>query len=200
MKAITQREIDSIMQTKGEVRGAVFQTDSQYVLEKKGREGLKQVEEETKKMGHPIDYGSIKSLGWYPAGLRAISLIAIARIFNWGEKEIFDMGNLAPKFSIIVKMLLKYFVSLKKSVSQIPIYWGKHWTAGKISNPELHEDKKWIVIRIEGIKLHPIFCAYEAGYFLRIAQYVIKSPKITIKETKCMHRGDSSHDFLFQWE
>lgn len=195
-----KEEIENIMKIKGEVRGVVFQTDARYILAKKGKEGLEKVKEETERLGHAIDYEHIKPMEWYPAGLRAVSLLAIKSAFNWSDQEIFDMGNTAPKFSIIVKMLLKYFISLKKSVSQIPVYWAKHWTVGKISNPEFHEDEKWLVIRLEGIKLHPIFCAYEAGYYLRIAQYVIKSSKITVEEVKCAYRGDPHHDFLIKWE
>lgn len=199
-KNISTQEIEGIMKTPGKVRGAVFQTDARGILAKEGKEGLEKVKEETKNLGCPIDYENVKALEWYPSGLRTISLLATKSALEWSDKEIFDMGNAAPKFSIIVKMLLKYFVSLKKSVSQIPIYWGKHWTIGKISNPEFHEDEKWLIIRLEGVKFHPLYCNYLAGYFLRISQYVIKSPKITIEETKCMHRGDPYHDFLIKWK
>lgn len=195
-----KQKIEKLIKMKGKVRGVVFETDARYVLEKKGKEGLAKVKKETKRLGHLIDYEKIRPLDWYSAGLRALSLIAIKNAFNWGDKEIFDMGNNAPKFSIIVKMLLKYFVSLKKSISQIPVYWNKHWTVGKIECPEFHEKDKWLVIRICDIKLHPLFCVYEAGYFLRIAQYVIKSSKIENKEIKCMHKEDPYHDFLIKWQ
>jgi hypothetical protein len=197
---INNKELEKIMATEGEVKGVVFQTDAKYLLEKVGKEALKKVEEKTKEWGYPIDYKNIRPFGWYPIGLRVISLLAITESLNWGEKEIFEMGNAAPKFSIVVKMLLKYFVSLKKSVSEVPNYWQKHYTVGKISCPEFHESEKWLVIRLEGLKIHPILCSYFAGYFLRIAQYVIKSPKIEIKEIKCMYRGDPYHEYYINWK
>lgn len=200
LNEITKEEIERIFETPGKVRGVVFFTDAKYILEKKGKEGLEKVKEETKRMGHFIDYQKINSFEWYPVGLRVISLLAIKRAFGWSEKEIFEMGNYAPKVSIIVKLLLKYFISLKRSVQEVPRYWRKHYTIGKISCPEFHEDEKWLVIRVEGIKIHPILCVHLRGYFLRIAQYVIKSKKIEIKEVKCIHRGDPYHDFLFNWE
>jgi hypothetical protein len=195
-----KEEVEKILQVEGMVRGVVFQTDAQYILEKKGEKGLEKVEKETEKLGCPIKYEKIKPFQWYPIGMRVISLLAAKKAFGWGDEEIFDMGNSAPKFSLIVKMLLKYFVSLKKSFQESPHYWRKHYTVGKIELPEFHEDKKWLIIRLKDIKIHPILCTYLAGYFLRIAQYVIKSPKIEIKEIKCMHRGDPYHDFLFKWK
>jgi len=197
---ISKEEIEEIMKHKGEVRGVVFQTDRRFIILKKGEEGLKKVEEETKNLGYPIEYEKVNPLEWYPVGLRVISLIAIKRAFDWQDKDIFEMGNAAPKYSFVVKMLLKYFISLKRSVAEVPNYWRKHFTVGKISCPEFHEDEKWLIIRLEGIKIHPILCTHLAGYFLRIAQYVIRSPKIIIREEKCMFKGDPYHDFLFRWK
>lgn len=197
---ISKQEIERIMKTPGKVRGVVFVSDREYILEKAGKEGLEKVQAEAKKMGYPIDYEKANPLEWYPVGLWAISLLAVRQALNWGDKEIFDMGNNSPKSSIVVKMFLKYFVSLKKSYQQSPHYWTKHFTVGKLELPEFHEDEKWLIVRLKGLKIHPICCTLLAGYFLRIAQYVIKSPKITIKETRCMHKGDPYHDFLFTWE
>lgn len=193
-------EIEKAMAVEGEIRGVVFVTDSQYVLKKEGQEVLQKVEETTKKMGYPIKFKDIKPFRWYPVGLYVVFLLAVKKTLAWGDKEIFDMGNAAPKQSVVVKMILKYFVSLKKSVAEISNYWRKHFTIGKISCPEFHEEEKWLIIRMEDIKIHPILCTLLSGYFLRIAQYVIKSPKINIKETKCMFRNDPYHDFLFTWE
>lgn len=193
-------EIEKAMAAEGEIRGVVFVTDSQYVFKKEGQEGLQKVEETTKKMGYPIKFKEIKPFRWYPVGLYVVFLLAVKKALAWGDKEIFDMGNAAPKQSVVVKMILKYFVSLKKSVAEISNYWRKHFTIGKISCPEFHEEKKWLIIRMEDIKIHPILCILLSGYFLRIAQYVIKSSKISIKETKCMFRNDPYHDFLFTWE
>lgn len=188
------------MKLAGKARGVVFVEDREYLLSKEGEEALKKVEEATREMGYPIDYAGIKPLEWYPLGLWIVHLLAVKQALNWGDKDIFAMGNAAPKFSIVVKMLLKYFVSLKQSYNQAPHYWRKHFTVGKITLPKFHEEDKWLIVRLEDVKLHPIACALLAGYFLRIGQYVIKSRHITIEEVKCMHRGDPYHDFLFKWQ
>jgi len=197
---ITKEEIKKIMGTKGKVRGVVFQTDAEYVRLKKGEEGLRLLEKKTKEFGYPIEYGKIKTMDWYPLGLRALSLLAVKETFYWGDKEIDDMGNSAPKYSFVVKMLLRYFLSLRRSLEEVPTYWAKHYTAGEMEFVELDEKKKYYIIRLKNFKIHPIWCTYLTGYYRRFTQYVIKSEKVTIEETKCMFKGDPYHEFIGRWE
>ena len=120
---ITKEELDNLIKVKGEARGAVFQTDAEYVRLAKGEVGLSKVQEELKRMGHPIDYKNIRATEWYPVGLRAVSLLVIQKVFNWDDKEIEKMGNTAPKYSFIVRLLMKYFLTFPMSYKQSPTYW-----------------------------------------------------------------------------
>jgi hypothetical protein len=193
-------EIKKLIESRGKVRGVVFQTDAEYVRQKKGEEGLKALEKKTKELGYPIDYDRIKTMDWYSLGGRVVSLLAAKEVFNWGNKEIDDMGNSAPKYSFVVKMLLKYFLSLRRSLEEVPTYWAKHYTVGELEFIELDEEKKYYIIRLKNFKIHPILCTYLVGYFRRFSQYVIKSKKITVEETKCMFKGDPYHEFVGRWE
>lgn len=194
-----QKQIKEMTKKPGQARGVVFTEDKPYLLQKQGPQALSKVEQTTKEMGCHIPYQEISPLKWYPVFWYAVHLLAIKECFSWDDKRIFEMGNQAPKFSAVVKMSLKYFVSLKTSYYKAPWYWKKHFTVGKITLPEFHEEEKWLIVRLNNFNLHPICCVHLKGYFLRIAQYVIKSPKIEIKETKCQHKGDPYHDFLFVW-
>ena len=42
---MTKEELDEIMQIKGNVRGAILQTHAVYVEHKKGKEGVRMLEE-----------------------------------------------------------------------------------------------------------------------------------------------------------
>jgi hypothetical protein len=200
MEQITKEEIKKIMEIKGKVRGVVFQTDAEYVREKIGEKGLEKLEIKTKELGHPIDYDKIKAMDWYPLGLRVLSLLAIKEAFNWGDKEIKDMGNSAPKYSFIVRMLMKYFLSAKRSFKESPKYWVKHYTVGKLEAYKFNEKEKYLVLRLNDFKIHPLLCTYYLGYFLRIAQYVIQSEEISIEETQCMFKDHPYHEFLIRWK
>lgn len=200
MEETTKAEIKKIMENKGEVRGAVFQTDAEYVRQQKGEEGLKAIEKKTKEFGYPINYAQIKTMDWYPLGLRAISLLAAKEAFNWGDKEIENMGNAAPKYSFIVKLLMKYFLSFPMTYKQSPTYWEKHYTVGVLEAPDYDLEKKYYIIRLKDFKVHPILCVYLEGYFMRIGQFVLKGKNFRVKETKCMFKGDPYHEFVVEWE
>lgn len=191
--------INKIMSTKGEVRGVAFQTDARFIQEHEGESGLNAVEEEARKMGYPIDYDKVKAMTWYPIGLRVISLLAAMKALDWGTSQITDMGRSAPKYSLITKLILKYFVSTKKIVEKIPAYWHKHHSIGSLDPEEFREDEKYLVIRLRDFKVHPIMCSYLTGYYLGVGEMTgVKN--LTGEEVKCMHRGDEYHEFIVRWE
>src|SRR4030043_266666 len=101
MALLTQEEIEKIKNIKGEARGAALQTDTKYVLEMQGEEGVKKVEGQMEGLGYRIDHRQVKATDWYPISLRLASLLAIKNVFNWPDSEIRKMGNTAPKFSFM---------------------------------------------------------------------------------------------------
>ncbi len=195
-----KEEADRLMKQKGNIRGAVLKTHAVYIRHREGEEGVKKVEEKLKELGYSLKFKEIKLMGWYPDGLRVLAMLCAKKLFNWTEKDIFEMGNTAPKYSFIVSLFMKYFLSVKDSYEASPGYWRKHFDFGELEAPEFNEKEKYLVVRLKGYKSHPLECVYQRGYFLRIAQYVIKSKKITIEETKCPFRGDRFHEHIIRWE
>ncbi len=197
---MTKEEITKLIKVPGKVRGQPFITDIEYLKNKVGEEGVVLLKKKIKEWGDLFDYEKIETMEWYPIGFRVLSLLAIKETFNWGDKEIFDLGNAAPKHSFIVKLLMKYFLSPLRTFQESPKYWEKHYNIGGVECVELNEKKKYGIVRVKNFKIHPIFCIFHRGYFLRLAQYVLKSDKITIEETKCMFKEDPYHEFLIKWE
>jgi hypothetical protein len=200
MTNIKKEEIEKITQIKGNVRGAVLGSNAVFIQSKEGREGVKALEEKMAELGHPLNFDEIKPGEWYPESLSVLSILIAKDLFNWDEKDVFNMGNFAPKFSFIPKVIMKYFLSLKKFLREVPNYWKQHFDFGELESSELNEEKKYLVLREKGYKFHPLMCLYHAGYYLRIAYSSIKSEKITIEETKCIFKGDSYHEYVVKWE
>ena len=190
---------DEIMQTNVKVLGVVFETHFKYIIQREGEKGAEAVEERMAELGYPMRFNSMKTFVHYSAGLADLVILVAKEVFGWQEKDIFDMGNTAPKYSFLIKLLLKYFISLERSLKEAAKYWKKHFTEGELEY-ELNEKEKYVIIRLKYDILHPLICVFYAGYFLRIAQYVIKSNDVVIKETKCMFKGDSHHEYLIRWE
>jgi hypothetical protein len=198
--ALKKEALDKLLEIEGKVRGIVFYTDGQYVLQKEGEEGLKKLESVVKNFGYEINYRFPDKVSWYPIGLRAISLLLIKDTFGWDDEEIKNMGYSAPNFSFLIKLYMKFFVSLKKIVDQAPKLWEEHYKVGKLSAPVFDEENKKLVLRLTDFKVHPILCTYLSGYFLKVASLGIKSKKHYSREIKCSFKGDPYDDIEITWE
>jgi len=196
---LTKEKAKKIMEIKGNIRGEGILTDIEYVREQKGEEGIKKVEIKMAELGYPLKLKEIQSLDWYPQGLDILKILVIKEVFNWTNKDIFDMAVFAPQVSFLVRMLIKYFLSAKKSFEQSPNYWKQHFDFGELEAHEFNEKEKYLVFRIKNYKTHPIMCVILAGYFLQMSKYVLSSKEVTIKETKCMFKGNPYHEYAVKW-
>ena len=197
---LTKTEIENLIKKPGQVRGVVFNTDAEYILNKKGEKELERVGQKTKEWGHPIDYKNIRNMEWFPIGLRIISLLAAKEVFNWQDKEIEDMGHSAPAYSLVVKLLMKYFLTLKQTYEKSPGYWAKHYNIGKLEAPEYNEKEKYLILQLWDFKIHPILCSYYLGYFRKIAELGAQQKITGIEETKCPFRAGPCHEYTIRWE
>jgi hypothetical protein len=198
---LTKETIKKLMEIKGEVKGVTFKTDAEHILKEKGEEGLKRLEAELESLGCPIKYRDIRTMDSYPVGLRAISLLAIKRIFNYDDKKIEEMGFLATKRSLIIKLFVKYFLSIERVFyKEAPKIWTQHFTIGQLIPIELNEEKKYAILRLKDFNLHPVYCIYLGGYFCGILNMLVRTSQITFEETKCTFRGDEYHEYLIKWK
>jgi len=196
---ISKESIDKIMQIPGNVRGGIIQADLNVIQKKEGKRGIEAVIKKMTEFGYSVDAKKIKLGGWYPEAL-SVSIILIARdLFSWREKDIFDMGYYAPASSFISKILMRYFLSLKRFLAEVPSYWRKHFDFGQLEVYDFSEKKQYIILREKGYKFHPLMCVYHKGYYLRVAEFAIKGLNITIEETKCMFKGAPYHEYIIRW-
>lgn len=202
----TKEELKKLMENPGRVRGSSLKGESEYVLEKKGKEGLRAVEEKTRDLGYPIEYKSIKESEWYPVGLKVVSISTVLKVFNWGKKELAEMGESAPKVSFIVKLFMRHFISPEK-IFKIGTgrIWQRSFNFGSIEPAEFHNDERkggggYFVIRVRNFKLHPLHCFYLGHFFIGVTKTTdARIQEATVKETKCMFKGDPYHEFIVKW-
>jgi len=196
---IQKIEIENLMQIKGNVRGGVIQANIAFIREMAGVEKLKAIEGKIAGLGYPFDFSKINIGEWYPEALSVLIILVAKDLFNWTEKDIFEMGNSAPKYSFISKIVMRYFLSLEKIIKEIPNYWKNHFDFGELESYKFSEEEKYLILHEKGYKFHPLLCIYHSGYFLRIAQFAIKGKEITIEETKCIFKGDHYHEYIIKW-
>lgn len=195
---VTKKQVEKLMQIKGGARGMAFKVDYEFVLEEKGEEGLKKVEDRMAELGLPLKYKEIRSMDFYPIGLSAIFLLSIKEVFNFNEKDLERWGRSVVKFSLIMKIFMKYFASLQLVAKQIPNIFREHYTIGALEMPEFSEEKRYVILKLRNFHITPVHCSIYRGYFAKTGEMVVKAP-VTCKETKCMFRGDPYHEFLLKW-
>jgi predicted hydrocarbon binding protein len=205
MKKMNKEELRKVIgelgKSEGEVRGEKFRTHASYIKEKQGVKGLLALEKELENLGISLKLEDSKSLSWYPAFLHPAILLVAQNLFDWDDKEIFEMGRSAARVSFIGRVLIKYFVSLDKFLNEIaPGYWQKYYNFGELKVSQTENQDKFIV-EIKDYDLHPIACVYNSGYFSVVTSYLIKKKGVfSVKETKCVHKGDSCHQFIIEWQ
>ncbi|MBL7142357.1 MAG: hypothetical protein ISS83_01720 [Candidatus Pacebacteria bacterium] len=195
---ISKEELVKLAQIKGETTGNSIKNTGEFVLKEEGMEGLKKLEETMKMIGFPIIYQQIRATDYYPSSLLAITFVVIERIFKYDDNKFRSMGEFRVKVSIILKILMNYLISLDKAAKEIPKMWRKFFTTGDAKVVELDKKQKKGILRIENYYFHPIQCRVMEGIFSMLIQMIVRS-KVACREIKCVHQGDTYHEFLFEW-
>ena len=195
---ISEKELKELKELKVEVRGMGAKNFAGFILEKEGEKGLERLENTMAEIGFPIKYSEMKAMKFYPFGLETATLIVIKKLFNYDDKKFQEMGKFGVKFSMLIRLFMKYFISLEKLAKQAPQMWKKGGNLGDFKIQEYDLEKRYIVLRIENFKGHPIYCQIFKGYFQGAIQMIV-GKEATSQETKCMHKGDDYHEFLLKW-
>ncbi len=195
-KAISQQELSELLSLKGQTRGIGFKTEANFILKDQGKEGLEKLEKAMADLGFPYD--KIREMEFYPIGWLGIALVAIRNLFGYDDKKFQEMGQFEAKSSLIIRLFMKYFVSLQRVSKEASAMWRKYYTIGELEIVEIDEQKKQAAIRVKDFKLHPILCQVLLGYYMSILKMIL-SKEITAQETKCVHKGDDYHEFMIKW-
>jgi len=201
-ETLTPELVKKLMAFEGKIRGMDLKIDGEFILKTEGKENFEKLKEKLIKIGVPNEYqyDKIKSLDFYPGGLKAISLLAIKEVLGYDDEKIQEIGMIASKSSLIVRIFIKYFLPISDFFfKKGPTIWDKYWTVGKFTPLDLNEKEKFALVRIEGLDLHPVYCSYLKGYFTTLTKMVTGGSNIICQETKCSFRGDKVHEFLLKW-
>jgi hypothetical protein len=194
-----KQQADEVMLIKGHSKGEIIRDHANYIKARQGEDGLKAVEDKMKEIGYPVTFSEIKPFDWYPEALSVLVIMTAKEVFNWSEQDIIAMGKSAPRQSLIIKFLIKQFVSLEKALEVSSVYWDKHYDFGRIEASEVNEKEKYCILKVVGYKFHPVVCVYWRGYFSEVASFVISRENITIEENACAFKGSDFHEFIIRW-
>jgi hypothetical protein len=199
-QVISKEEFDKLMSLEGEARGSGMKSYADFILKEKGEEGVRKMEETITELGYPVNYKKMKALSSYPIGLEACTLLAIERLFGFDDKKFREMGRFEVKCSLVIRIFMKYFVSIERAAKELSKIWKQHFTVGDFRTVEFNKEKGYLILRLENFHhYHPAQCQVLAGVLLAAVQMILKNDKVTCEETKCPFRGDEYHEFLLKW-
>jgi predicted hydrocarbon binding protein len=199
MKEILTKEIaDELMKIKGEGRGIAPKSHVQFFVEEKGEEVFKKVEDRMAELGQSVKYKNIKSMNFYPIGLEALTLLVVKELFNLSDEKLRKIGEYQSKVSLIIKLFMKYFISVEGMVQKAPIMWRKYYTVGDLKVIEFSEEEKYVILQLQDFKIHSPYCRILEGYFASVVKMIVNED-VDCKEVKCPFKGDNYHEFLIKW-
>jgi hypothetical protein len=199
-KETLQESINRLKRFPGKVRGEIFLNHAEFIKEKEGKGGLKRLEEKLKDLDIPVNFKKINSLNWMSEGLSSSVILVAKDIFYFEEKNIFEMGRSAPRFSLGLKMLVKNVILPRRLFEESPVYWKNLFDFGFIDPVDFNEDLQQATLRIHEYKTHPLLCIYHAGYIKGLSEFILKSEEVTVEETKCVYRGDEYDEYKIKWD
>ena len=195
---ISKEEVNQIMNTEGEIRGLGLKGYTNFILKEKGKEGLKRLEDAMAELGYPIKHREIKATNFYPVGLDNLLLLSIKKLFNYDNKKFREIGEFQAKSPLIIRLFVKYFISLEKAVKAAPQMWRKYFTVGNMKMVDFNKEKKHVILRLENFRLNLPHCQLIIGFISALIKIIVGS-KVICEETKCIFRGDEYHEFLLKW-
>jgi len=195
---ISQEELQKLMGVDRKVRGMGIKAHADFVLEREGEEALAKLEKAITEAGYPVKYAELDNMVFYPQGLEVATLIAIQRLFNYDEEKFEEMGKFGVKISLLVKLFMKYFISLEKLAQQASPMWKKGGDLGDLKIGHYSKEEKYIILRIENFNSHPLYCPVFRGYFSKAIE-MITGKEATCQETKCGFKGGEFHEFRIEW-
>jgi len=193
-----KEEVEKLMQIKGECRGTALKSDAAFILKEEGVEGLKKLEQKMAELGYPIKYNNINATNFFPIGLRGVQLLVLQQFFGFNREKFRQLGRFQTKVSLIVKLFMRFFVSLEIVSNQAPKMWGKHYTVGSLEIPKIDKEKKEGLIILRDFSLHPLHCQFLEGFFASIISMVVGVP-VVCEERKCTFKGGDCHEFIGKW-
>jgi predicted hydrocarbon binding protein len=195
---ITKETAQKLLETRGNLKGIAIKDDFDYVFHKEGEEGVKKLEEELENLGYPIKHEDIKIMNLYPVGLESVIMLACKKVFNFDDKEFGKLGQFSSKLPLIIRLFMKYFVSLEAAAKEAPMMWRRYYTIGDLKVKELNKEKKYLIIELKNFSVHPIYYLGLEGYFIGITSMILKK-SVTCQKTKCVHQGIPHYEFLLKW-
>jgi len=199
-EVLTKETVKKLMATKAETRGVNLTNAAVFVAKKKGKEGVRKIEEALEEFGFPLEFGRVKTMDFYPAGYLPVIFLLMKQLFNWGDEDLRELCGFAVTSSLVVRVYMKFFHSAPQMAQKAPEIWREYFNVGELEVVDYDLEKKYAIFEIRNFDLHKTFCTCVEGYLKNIMKLLLNPRKIFSQEVKCTFKGQSSHRFRVTWK
>jgi len=194
-----KKEIEELKKLSGKERGQDIKYLINYTQEKYGNEGIKNIKQVLINNNYTLpDIDEINNIEWIDESIPTIYMLAMVKVFNLKERDLFEMGKNVIKVNNAIRLFIQFFITTETTVKKACKKWNKYYSNGEFKVIEYNKKKKECILGLYNFKKHPITCIYLMGVISKLLEMSL-GKKITAKETKCMFEGDPYHEFVFNW-
>lgn len=171
-----------------------------YVRENYGEKGVEKVMDTIEKMGFDIDDPKQhRDTEWVPESWAHIFFITAARIFDWYNREIYNIGRYIMPRSIITRVFLKYFSAAEKTLKKGVEQWNNNFTRGKLEVKDIDKKKRKGKFVLKNFKNNPMAYVHFQGFFSRLLETITGSDKVKVEDPVCLDEENGEWEWKFHW-
>lgn len=202
-----QQELQKLKQETKELRKLPGQQRAEhvkyyynYVKRNYGEKGLKKVMDTLKKLDFDLgDVSQYRDTEWVPEDLAHVFFITAARVLDWDDQEVYDMGRAIVPKSTVTKVFLKFFSTIDKSLEKGVDQWRKNFTRGKLEVKDLDKKKREGKFVLRDFKDHRLAYIHFQGFFSRILEIMTGSSKVKVEDPVCLNEKKGDWEWKFHW-
>ncbi len=200
IEASLQEKFDELMKIEGKMRGELLLSNFNYLKQREGEEGVLRMEKNLENLGYPLKFNEIKAFDWYEDPFCSLFMLSFFEIFEWKEEDIFELGKFAPSYSIAMKVVLRYLISMKMAFNRTQDIWRRNVDYGALEPLEINEKEKYMILGLKDYALHPLVCIYIKGILTSFFEQIAGRDKVKVEEAKCVFNGADYHEYKVSWE
>ena len=198
---LTKKEVNRLKKIKGNIKGDILKAFHEYILREKGEKGVKAVEKRLKELGWPFQFKEVSAFKWYPEALICLTHLVYLEVFNLDESKGFDLGYNSPLYSIVIKLLMQYFISVDRVAKEAPKFWQRYFDFGEMKCTKIDLRKQYTILCLYGFKkFHPLVYDYLRGYLAKAAEMTARGKNVKVEQTKSLYNNDPYDEFKITWQ
>lgn len=195
-----KKEVERLSALLGQERGIDYNNMYRVIKAIKGEEGIQEIKKALNEINFEIpDDKKYNDYAYIPEGLSWILYVAAVKTFNWSEKDIEELGGKLVLSSPMLRILIKYFLSLEKTIKRAVESWRKKSTVSSLELVNFDKKNKKMTLRLTNYDMHSTVCSLLMGSYTKVVELASGSKNVKARESKCAFQGDSFHEFIITW-